>query len=245
MAPQGWLSIQRLDGGVERNGPGANSTSSTAKMKDRWIGALLTLPVAVLASEAAYRIAQPSTRAFPSGNCLVLALGAPSRPDGTASSLQRFRVEAAVATLRQQRCRGLLLTGGAVRNDRIEAVTMANLAKTLGVPAKQMVIEPSARNTWENVGCLLGWLRRAERVFVVSDTLHAQRAVRYACRQDSRLCGTVVNAGVVPPIGQLWWSLPAAALQGAAFLRDRIAFERNPAENAPLCGSIKKPEQAS
>jgi hypothetical protein len=82
-------------------------------------------------------------------------------------------------------------------------------------------------------------------VFVVSDTLHAQRAVRYACRQDSRLCGTVVNAGVVPPIGQLWWSLPAAAWQGAAFLRDRIGFERNPAENAPLCGSVKKPEQAS
>jgi len=30
-----------------------------------------------------------------------------------------------------------------------------------------------------------------------------------------------------------------------AFLRDRIAFERNPAGNAPLCGSVKKPEQAS
>jgi uncharacterized SAM-binding protein YcdF (DUF218 family) len=70
-------------------------------------------------------------------------------------------------------------------NDRIEAVTMANLAKTLGVRADEMMIEPIARNTWENVGCLHGWLRRAERVFVVSDTLHAQRAVRYACRQDS------------------------------------------------------------
>ena len=213
-------------------------------MKNRWIGALLTLPIAVLGSEAAYRIAQPSTRPLASENCLVLALGAPSRPDGTASTLQRFRVEAAVDTLRQRRCRGLLLTGGAVRNDRIEAVTMANLARTLGVRADQMVIEPSARTTWENVGCLHGWLRRAERVFVVSDTLHAQRAVRYACRQDSRLCGTVVNAGVVPSIGQLWWSLPAAAWQGAAFLRDRIVFERNPAVNAPLCSSVKKPEQA-
>jgi hypothetical protein len=205
---------------------GLSRTPAIAKMKNRWIGALLTLPIAVLGSEAAYRIAQPSTRPLPSGNCLVLALGAPSRPDGTASALQSFRVEAAVATLRQRRCRGLLLTGGAVRNDRIEAVTMANLA--------------SASNTWENVGCLHFWLGRAERVFVVSDTLHAQRAVRYACRQDSRLCGTVVNAGVVPPIGQLWWSLPAAAWQGAAFIRDRIAFERNPAENASLCGSVKK-----
>jgi uncharacterized SAM-binding protein YcdF (DUF218 family) len=219
---------------------GLSRTPAIAKMKNRWIGALLTLPIAVLGSEAAYRIAQPSTRPLPSGNCLVLALGAPSRPDGTASALQSFRVEAAVATLRQRRCRGLLLTGGAVRNDRIEAVTMANLAKTLGVHADQMVIEPSARNTWENMGCLHGWLRRAERVFVVSDTLHAQRAVRYACRQDSRLCGTVVSAGVVPPIGQLWWSLPAAAWEGAAFIRDRIAFEQNPAENASLCGSVKK-----
>ena len=159
------------------------------QMKNRWIGALLTLPIAVLASEAAYRIAEPSAQSYPSGNCLVLALGAPSRADGTASALQRFRVEAAVDTLRQRRCRGLLLSGGAVRNERIEAVTMANLAKTLGVPADQLVIEPTARNTWQNVGCLHSRLLKVERVFVVSDSLHAQRAVRYACRQDARLCG--------------------------------------------------------
>ena len=223
---------------------GSSRTPATGQMKTRWIGALLILPIAVMGSEAAYRIAQPSAQSYPSGNCLVLALGAPSRADGTASALQRFRVEAAVDTLRQRRCRGLLLTGGAVRNERIEAVTMANLAQTLGVRADQMVIEPTARNTWQNLGCLHGWLLRTERVFVVSDTLHAQRAVRYACRQDSRLCGRVVNAGVVPMIDQLWWSLPAAAWQGTAIIRDRIAFERNPAENGPLCSSVKKSEQA-
>ncbi len=209
-------------------------------MKNRWIGALLTLPIAVLASEAAYRIAEPSAQSYPSGNCLVLALGAPSRADGTASALQRFRVEAAVDTLRQRRCRGLLLSGGAVRNERIEAVTMANLAQTLGVPADQLVIEPTARNTWQNVGCLHSRLLKVERVFVVSDSLHAQRAVRYVCRQDGRLCGRVVNAGVVPPIDQLWWSLPAAAWQGAAFLRDRLLFERHAGENGPLCGSARR-----
>ena len=81
---------------------------------------------------------------------------------------------------------------------------------------------------------------QVERVFVVSDSLHAQRAVRYACRQDSRLCGRVVNAGVVPPIDQFWWSLPAAAWQGAAFLRDRLLFEHKAGENGPLCRSGKQ-----
>jgi vancomycin permeability regulator SanA len=209
-------------------------------MKTRWIEALLTLPIAVLGSEAAYRIARPATQAYPSGNCLVLALGAPSRADGTASALQRFRVKAAVEILRQRRCRGLLLSGGAVRNERIEAVTMASLAQTLGVPADQLGIEPTARNTWQNVGCLHSRLLKAERVFVVSDSLHAQRAVRYACRQDARLCGRVLNAGVVPPIDQLWWSLPAAAWQGAVFLRDRLQFERNAGANGPLCGSARR-----
>jgi uncharacterized SAM-binding protein YcdF (DUF218 family) len=216
----------------------------TAKRKNRLIWALPIPLLAVLASETAYRIAQPSMRSYPFGNCLVLALGAPSRVDGTASALQRFRVEAAVATLRQRRCRGLLLTGGAVRNERIEAVTMVNLAQTLGVSAEQLVIEPTARNTWQNMGCLHSRLLRVERVFVVSDSLHAQRAVRYACRQDRRLCGRVVNAGVVPPIDQLWWSLPAAAWQGAAFLRDRLLFERNSGENAPLCGKAKKDQSS-
>lgn len=214
-------------------------------MKTRWIGALLILPLAVLGSEAAYRIAQPTAQPVTPGNCLVLALGAPSMADGTPSILQRFRVEAAVGTLWKQRCSHLLLSGGAVRNDRIEAVTMADLAKTLGVPSDKLVIEPSAQNTWENMGCLHGWLRQAERVLVVSDTLHAQRAVRYACRQDPRFCRTVLNAGVVPPIEQLWWSLPAAFWQGVAFIRDRLRFERNPAENAPLCGRVRTPEKAS
>ena len=219
---------------------GSSRTAATVKMKIPWIGALLTLPIAVLGSEAAYRIAQPAAQTYPSGNCLVLALGAPSRADGTASALQRFRVEAAVDTLRQRRCRGLLLSGGAIRNERIEAVTMANLAQTLGVPADELVIEPTARNTWQNVGCLHSRLLKAERVFVVSDSLHAQRAVRYACRQDERLCGRVLNAGVVPPIDQLWWSLPAAAWQGAVFLRDRLLFERDAGENGPLCGRARR-----
>jgi hypothetical protein len=55
----------------------------------------------------------------------------------------------------------------------------------------------------------------------------------------------VVNAGVVPPINQIWWNVPAAAWQGAVFIRDRIAFERHPAENAPLCGSVNKAHPAS
>ena len=123
----------------------------------------------------------------------------------------------------------------------LEAVTMANLAQTLGVRAEQLVIEPTARKTWQNVGCLHSRLLKVERVFVVSDSLHAQRAVRYACRQDARLCGRVVNAGVVPPIDQLWWSLPAAAWQGAAFLRDRLQFERNARANGPPCGHRPAP----
>ena len=81
---------------------GLSRTSATVQMKTRLIGALLTLPFAVVWSKAAYRIAQPSSQSNPSGNCLVLALGAPSRADGTASALQRFHVEAAVDTLRQR-----------------------------------------------------------------------------------------------------------------------------------------------
>jgi len=103
-------------------------------MKTGWIKALLTLLIAVQGSEAAYRIAQPSAQSYPSENCLVLALGAPSRADGTASALQRFRVEAAVDILRQRRCLELLLSGGAVRNERIEAVTI-----------RPALVEPSRR----------------------------------------------------------------------------------------------------
>jgi orotidine-5'-phosphate decarboxylase len=141
-------------------------------------------------------------------------------------------------TMAALRGAGVLVLADAKRGDI--GSTMAAYAQTLGVPADQLVIEPTARNTWQNVGCLHSRLLKVERVFVVSDSLHAQRAVRYACRQDGRLCGRVVNAGVVPPIDQLWWSLPAAAWQGAVFLRDRLLFERDAGENGPLCGRARR-----
>ncbi len=122
----------------------------------------------------------------------------------------------------------------------LEAVTMANLAQTLGVRAEQLVIEPTARKTWQNLGGLHSRLLKVEGGSWCPIAC-MPNALRYACRQDARLCGRVVNAGVVPPIDQLWWSLPAAAWQGAAFLRDRLQFERNARANGPPCGHRPAP----
>lgn len=105
----------------------------------------------------------------------------------------------------------------------LEAVTMANLAQTLGVRAEQLVIEPTARKTWQNLGCLHSRLLKVERVFVVSDSLHAQRA---ALRLPPR-CASVRPGG----------ERRSGAADRPALVepsRRRLAGGRLPAGSAPV-----------
>jgi uncharacterized SAM-binding protein YcdF (DUF218 family) len=162
----------------------------------------------------------------------VLVLGYPSEADGATNSVQRFRVEAGVATYREHRCSKLVLSGGPTRNEYVEAESMAALAESLGVPAGELVLERSARTTWENVGCTARLAGTAEHVLVVSDSLHARRAARYACRQDPELCKRFLPAGVRPPVG---WSLAAAPYELWTFVRDSMLYETGAATDAPAC----------
>lgn len=203
--------------------------------------AILVLVAAALLlgvlTEAAYRRAAADSGARGSGRCVVLVLGYPSRSDGTPHPVQSFRVATGVAVYRQHRCGKLVLSGGAVGNEHIEAETMATIARGLGVPEDGMVLERRARNTWENIGCSTPHLRDADRVFVVSDSLHAQRARRYACRQDASRCSSFVAAGDNPPIEFLGWKVLAAANELATRVRDLLIYEQGWSANAPICGA--------
>lgn len=116
-------------------------------------------------------------------DCVVMVLGYPAEEDGSLHPAQRFRVETGVSLYRQQRCRQIIFSGGAIRNSHVEGRVMAAYARTLGVQESAVAVEPDSRTTWENLGCSAARLEKAERVFLVSDSLHARRAKRYACRQ--------------------------------------------------------------
>jgi vancomycin permeability regulator SanA len=209
-------------------------------MKNALLCSAIVIAAIVLLSEVAYWRAAQSEISSSAGSCVVLVLGYPARADGSPNPVQLFRVEAAVEIYRKHRCTRMILSGGPIKNRHVEAESMAALAAGSGVPSTEMTLERSARSTWENVGCSVPHTLAAERVLVVSDSLHARRAVRYACRQDPGLCGRYRPAGVQPPISLSWWRLAAAANELRVFIRDFLLYESGSAENAPPAVAVRR-----
>ncbi len=192
-----------------------------------FIVAALVLVVFLLFTETAYwfgyRFSQDTGS---TGNCAVLVLGYPTQDDGSDHPIQRLRVEAGVATYQANYCTRIVISGGAVANTYVEAQSMANIARTLGAPDHDLVLETHARTTWENIQYSVSSLAQYERIFIVSDSLHVHRAKRYACRQNPSLCAKVFAIGYNPPITLLWWMIPSATHELYSWIRDFIIYER-------------------
>jgi uncharacterized SAM-binding protein YcdF (DUF218 family) len=123
-------------------------------------------------------------RSVPAGNTsqnhfdAIMVLGYPANRDGTPSPEQRERVLEAVREYQAGVAPRLIMTGGAAHNEYTEAHVMAQLAESQGVPAPDVLEEPQAQNTIQNIFYSAqimhahGW-RSAE---VVSSPSHLPRA---------------------------------------------------------------------
>jgi len=204
---------------------------------NKYIYLILAAALAVFtAVEIANRLAAFDTASLPlTDNCAVLVPGYPSNDAGTLSPVQRIRVETGITAYRTRHCKKIVFSGGAVANPYIEAKTMASFATTLGVPDRDIIIEGFSRNTWENIGCSLPFLKNYDSILITSDILHAKRAKRYLCRQQPSLCGRAQPIGNVLPWRLVWWKIPAAMHEFAAWLRDWLLYRDEEANKIPSC----------
>ncbi len=97
---------------------------------------------------------------------MVLVLGY----GGRVRAVERWRMRVALDTLTRHGGGCLVVSG-----HHGEAQRMANLAPT----EVAVIVEPTARNTFENVERSLQWLREADVIAVASDVFHSRRAERY------------------------------------------------------------------
>lgn len=176
---------------------------------------LAALAVLLLAPEAAYLLgARACAVPAPGQPCAVLVLG------NKAPSLQERRVGAGVAAMNAAGCGLLVVSGGKPFSAEPEADGMAAVARRLGVAEPRLALERASRNTWENVKLSLPLLERYDRIYVVSDSLHAHRGRRYLCKQRPDRCASTLAVGY-NRFGDMYaykWS--ASAHEAAAWLRD-------------------------
>ncbi|HEY6376282.1 MAG TPA: YdcF family protein, partial [Edaphobacter sp.] len=81
----------------------------------------------------------------------IVVLGTPSQADGTPSPEQRERVLEGVREYKAGVAPHIIMTGGPAHNHFVEAHTMAQLAATQGIPASDILEEPQALNTIQNI----------------------------------------------------------------------------------------------
>ena len=81
----------------------------------------------------------------------IVVLGTPTRSDGTPSPEQRERVLEGIREYKAGVAPHIIMTGGPAHNSFIEAHTMAQFAATQGVPASDILEEPQALNTIQNI----------------------------------------------------------------------------------------------
>lgn len=114
---------------------------------------------------------------------IILVPGFPSRDDGRASLVQKWRCRIAVRSTSSSAA-VFVFSGGPSRGGRSEAAVMSGYAvDRLGIQAHSVVLEEESKNTWENVAMSLPFLEDAQSIVIASNTFHARRVRSYLQKQ--------------------------------------------------------------
>jgi uncharacterized SAM-binding protein YcdF (DUF218 family) len=109
---------------------------------------------------------------------VILVLGNPANADGSIAPIARSRVLEGIRQYRAGVAPRLLLTGGAVQNQFVEAQVMLQFARSQGVPASAVFAEGEAQNTIQNAYYSYKIMQAHDwsSALVVSSPSHLRRA---------------------------------------------------------------------
>ncbi|MFD2474563.1 YdcF family protein [Amycolatopsis silviterrae] len=133
-----------------------------------------------------------------------------------ANFVNRWRVRAAVRSQAPGPSR-LVLCGGPVGGPEAEASLMARYARSRGYRGR-LVLETESRSTWENVLGAVPLIEDADRIKIVSNSLHAEKARHYLRRHRPDLAERLVPAEDYRA-GELLALKPVLAVLGKRKLR--------------------------
>ena len=112
--------------------------------------AVILLVLCLLGWGALARLLAPVSNTSLTRFDAIIVLGSPADSDGNPTPKQLARVTEAVHEYERGVAPRLILTGGAVRNQFVEARVMARTAQAQGIPESAIFVEPEARNTIQN-----------------------------------------------------------------------------------------------
>ncbi|WP_234995731.1 YdcF family protein [Streptoalloteichus hindustanus] len=147
---------------------------------------------------------------------MVVVLGYRNRGN-RINAVNRWRVRAGLRSLDGAQAR-LVLSGGPVGGARPEAELMADYARRRRGYRGRLCVETESTTTWENIRNVIPLIEDADRIKIVSHSLHAEKARAYLWRQRPDLAARLVRARDYRP-GEWLLAKPALALLGRRNLR--------------------------
>jgi uncharacterized SAM-binding protein YcdF (DUF218 family) len=133
-----------------------------------------------------------------------------------ANAVNRWRVRAGLRSV--EGAAVLVLSGGAVAGGRTEAELMAAYARDVCRYRGPIVVDGESRSTWQNVTNVIPLIEDADRIKIVSHSLHAEKAREYLWRQRPDLAARLVR-GRDYRLGEWLLVKPALAVLGRRNLR--------------------------
>ena len=109
----------------------------------------------------------------------ALLLGCPNRKDGSMSTSQIKRCRTAIDAFEKGLYHVLVISGAAVRSDKVEALEMKNWIDEHSPVKIPVIVEISARNTWENFKNV-SQIIQDNPVLIITSDLHARRSAATA-----------------------------------------------------------------
>ena len=110
-------------------------------------------------------------------NILVI-LGYPANNDGYPSPILKSRLDKGLEIYKLEQIEKIIVTGGPVYNNFVEAEVMAVYCINHGVSADKILMEPSAQNTFENARMVQKLMSEEgyANAIIVTSAFHARRA---------------------------------------------------------------------
>src|SRR5437879_3997841 len=144
---------------------------------------------------------------FPRVSMVVLVPGY----GGRLRPVEHWRMTVALRTLAVHGGGRLVVSGHQGEAERLAALA----------PGTDVIIEPTAQNTWHNVERSIPYLEDAEQIAVASDWFHARRAGKYLRRLRPDLGRRLIAAERQWWRG--WWIQAGGAVYTAARATRRLA----------------------
>ncbi|WP_344681126.1 YdcF family protein, partial [Saccharopolyspora taberi] len=150
----------------------------------------------------------------------VVVLGCRNKSSTRANALNRWRVRAALRSIDHTSPDSVLVCSGGVTSDSSPVSEAALLARyavdELGFTGP-VLLEERSRSTWENIQNVIPLIDGRDRIKIVSNSLHAQKARIYLHRQHPDLANRLVRAADYR-FGEAWPLKPLFAVHGLRIL---------------------------